>query len=127
MNKLIPNDNGAKNELDVLICKDNKIIVIECKATKSSLSYNYVQKWLSEIVPTFRKWIQSTYPQRKYEFQIWSLGGYDEQATELLKSHQKTVTKYTLLYYSKPEIINIAKEYNDHVFLKQIHKHFSDY
>lgn len=127
MNKLIPNDNGTKNELDVLICKDNKIIVIECKATKSPLSHNYVQKWLSEIVPTFRKWIQSTYPQRKYEFQIWSLGGYDEQATELLKSHKKNVTKYTLLYYSKPEIINIAKEYNDHVFLKQIHKHFSDY
>lgn len=127
MNKLIPNDNGTKNELDVLICKDNKIIVIECKATKSPLSHNYIQKWLSEIVPTFRKWIQNTYPQRKYEFQIWSLGGYDEQATELLKSHKKTVTKYTLLYYSKLEIINIAKEYNDHVFLNQIHKHFSDY
>lgn len=127
MNKLIPNDNGTKNELDILICKDNKIIVIECKATKSPLSHNYVQKWLSEIVPTFRKWIQNTYPQREYEFQIWSLGGYDKHATELLKSHKKTVTKYTLLYYSKPEIINIAKEYNDLVFLKQIRKHFSDY
>lgn len=127
MNKLIPNDKGTKNELDILICKDNKIIAIECKATKSPLSFNYVQKWLSEIVPTFRKWIQNTYPQRKYEFQIWSLGGYDDQATELLNKHQKTVTKYTLSFYTKLDILNIAKEYNDHIFVNQIHKHFSEY
>ncbi len=127
MNKFIPNEKGTKNELDILICKDNKIIAIECKATKSPLSYEYVQKWLSEIVPTFRKWIQTTYPQRQYEFQIWSLGGYDEQATILLEKHKKTASKYTLLYYSKPEMIDIAKEYNDHTFSNQLHKHFSDY
>lgn len=40
MNKLIPNDRGTQNEIDVLVCKDNKVIIIECKATKSSLSLN---------------------------------------------------------------------------------------
>lgn len=90
MNKLIPNDKGNKNELDVLVCKDNKIIAVECKATKSSLSHTYVEKWLSEIVPTFRKWIQATYPQRKYEFQIWSMGGFDETANLLLEQHKSS-------------------------------------
>ena len=31
MNKLIPNDRGTQNEIDVLVCKDNKVIIIECK------------------------------------------------------------------------------------------------
>jgi len=127
MNKLIPNEKGTSNEIDVLVCKDNKIIVIECKATKSPLSFNYVHKWISEIVPTFRKWIQKTYPQRKYEFQIWSLGGFDEQSTTLLKKHKETTAKYTLSYYSKSDILNIAKQYGDHIFVNQIKKHFSEY
>lgn len=125
MNKLIPNEKGTQNEIDILICKDNKMLIIECKATKSPLSFNYVQKWLSEIVPTFRKWLQNTYPQRKYEFQIWSLGGFDEQSTALLKKHKETTTKYTLSYYSKSDILNIAKDYGDHNFVNQIKKHFS--
>lgn len=127
MNKFIPNEKGTRNELDILICKDNKVIAIECKATKSPLSYEYVHKWLSEIVPVFRRWIQTTYPSREYEFQIWSLGGYDEAALELLKEHQKTVGIYTLFYYAKPEILNEAKKYNDHTFLEHIRKHFADY
>lgn len=127
MNVFIPNEKGTKNELDILICKENKVIAIECKATKSALTYDYVQKWLSEIVPTFRKWIQTNYPQRQYVFQIWSLGGFDEQATLLLENHKKSTTKYTLSYYSKTEILNIAKEYNDSTFANQIHKHFSNY
>ncbi len=125
MNKLIPNEKGTQNEIDILICKDNKMLIVECKATKSPLSFNYVQKWLSEIVPTFRKWLQNTYPQRKYEFQIWSLGGFDEQSTALLKKHKETTTKYTLSYYSKSDILNIAKDYGDHNFVNQIKKHFS--
>lgn len=125
MNKLIPNDRGTQNEIDVLICKDNKVIIIECKATKSPLSFNYVQKWLSEIVPTFRKWLQNTYPQRTYEFQIWSLGGFDGQSATLLEKHKETTTKYTLSYYSKSDILNIAKKYGDHNFINQVKKHFS--
>lgn len=127
MNLFIPNDKGTKNELDILICKDNKVIAVECKATKSPLSHEYVQKWLSEIVPTFRKWIQTNYPQRQYEFQIWSLGGFDKQATTLLENHKKSATKYTLSFYSKSEIMRIAKEYNDSTFINQINKHFSEY
>ena len=125
MNKLIPNDRGTQNEIDVLVCKDNKVIIIECKATKSSLSFKYVQKWLSEIVPTFRKWLQNTYPQRTYEFQIWSLGGFDGQSATLLEKHKETTTKYTLSYYSKSDILNIAKKYGDHNFINQVKKHFS--
>ena len=127
MNKLIPNEKGTKNEIDILICKDNKMHIIECKATKSPLSIIYVQKWLSETVPTFRKWLQTTYPQREYEFQIWSLGGFDEQSTTLLKKHKETTTKYTLSYYSKSDILTIAQNYGDHVFYNQIKKHFSSY
>lgn len=127
MNKLIPNEKGTHNEIDILICKDSKMIIIECKATKSPLPFSYVQKWLCEIVPTFRKWLQNTYPQRKYEFQIWSLGGFDEQSTTLLKKHKETTTKYSLSYYSKSDILNIAKEYNDHIFAEQLKKHFSSY
>lgn len=68
---------------------------------------------------------QNTYPQRTYEFQIWSLGGFDGQSATLLEKHKETTTKYTLSYYSKSDILNIAKKYGDHNFINQVKKHFS--
>lgn len=127
MNKLIPNSRGSKNEMDILVCKDNKIIVVECKATKSPLSYEYVEKWLSEIIPVFGRWISMTYPQRHYEFQIWSVGGFDDNALELLENHKKMTKKYSLEFYDKAKMVNYAKESNDKIFLKHINNHFSIY
>lgn len=127
MNKLIPNQNGTHKELDILISKDNRIIAVECKATKSPLSHSYVEKWLSEIIPVFRKWIQKEYPQHNYEFQLWSIGGFDEQANILLNQHKESTKKYQLNYYNKSEIINLANQYNDRAFLNHIQKHFTDY
>ena len=124
MNKLIPNAKGTKNELDILVSKDNKIIAIECKATKSPLSISYVEKWLSEIVPTFRSWMQQTYPSYSYEFQIWSVGGFDDKSMELLEKHKNTAKKYQLNYYCKQEILEKAKNANDTVLINQINKHF---
>lgn len=127
MNKLIPNSKGTKNEMDILLCKDNKIIVIECKATKSPVTLQYVEKWLSEILPTFRHWIQEKYPQRKCEFQIWSMGGYDDKSLLLLETHKKSAKKYELHYYDKPQIVNLAKQNGDSTFLEHIAKHFKNF
>ncbi|MFA9379339.1 MAG: hypothetical protein ACERKZ_21730 [Lachnotalea sp.] len=124
MNKLIPNAKGTKNELDILVSKDNKIIAIECKATKSPLSISYVEKWLSEIVPTFRSWMQQTYPSYSYEFQIWSVDGFDDKSMELLEKHKNTAKKYQLNYYCKQEILEKAKNANDTALINQINKHF---
>lgn len=127
LNKFIPNDKGTKNELDILVDKDNTIIAIECKAQKSPVSHKYVEKWLSEIVPTFRKWIQYTYPTKKYEFQIWSVSGFDDSALELLEAHKSSTTKYKLSYLAKDDMIQLAKEYDDKTFLHQMSDLFAEY
>lgn len=127
MNKFIPNKRGTKNEMDIFLCKDNKAIVVECKAMKSPLSFKYVKKWISEILPVFRTWIQEKYPRRQCEFQIWSLGGFDEEARRYLTEHKKSAKKYSLEFLDKEKMINLAKQYNDSNFVKKIQNHFYDY
>lgn len=127
MNKLIPNGKGVKYEMDVLVERDGKMLVIECKAYRGNVGKDYIEKWLSERIPTFRRFLSETYPDRKIEFSIWSLGGFDEQAEALLKNHKEGAKKYELTYYDKEGIYQFAKSKNDKTFCEQINKHFKEY
>ena len=114
-------------EIDVYAVYQDKVVFSECKGYNSKIDIDYIEKWLSEIIPTFRKWIQSTYPQRECEFQIWSIGGFDDKSISLLETHKQSSKKYSLNYYCKSDILKIAQDSNDTTFIKQINKHFSEY
>ena len=127
LNKQIPNDRGGKYEMDVLVERDGRIMVIECKAYRGNVGKEYVEKWLSSRIPAFRKFLEGIYPGRKQEFSIWSLGGFDEEAAMLLEKHKTTAKKYKLSYLDKKAMCQYAKELNDKLFCEQIQKHFKEY
>ena len=103
------------------------MLIVECKAYRGTVDKEYIEKWLSSRIPVFRKFIEQIYPGRKIEFSIWSLGGFDKNALELLDKHKSTVKKYELSYLSKKEIYSYAQECNDKLFCEQINKHFKEY
>lgn len=127
LNKQVSNGRGGKYEIDVLAEREGKIIVVECKAYRGNVDKDYVEKWLSSRIPVFRRFLEEIYPGKKLEFSIWSLGGFDENAKELLENHKSTVKKYKLSYLSKKEIYQYAKASNDKSFCEQINKHFKEY
>lgn len=127
LNKQVSNGNGGKYEMDVLVERDGKVIVVECKAYRGKVDRDYVEKWLSSRIPVFRRFLEGIYPGKKFEFSIWSLGGFDESAKELLEKHKTTAKKYKLSYLNKKEIYQYAKDSNDKLFCEQIHKHFKEY
>lgn len=98
-------DSDKSNELDLLVERDGKVLIVECKATHSALDEHYVEKWLNTTIPRVRKWLNVNYPSMKYEFQLWSLGGVTQKAKELLDKDSMRVTKYRIEYFDKEAIL----------------------
>ena len=127
VNKEIPEGYGGQGEIDVLAERDGKIFVVECKAYRGKVGKDYVEKWLSHKIPIFRRFLDDIYPGKKKVFSIWALGGYDEQAEELLAQHKSTVKKYELSYLDKKDIYQRARDVNDKTFCEHIKRYFKDY
>lgn len=111
-------DGKHYKEIDLLIERDGKVIVAECKASKSMLSQTFVEKWFSENIPIIREWLSNTYPGRNVEFQLWSVGGFEDGALQLLKRQSEKTTKYALNYYNYDEMISLAREHNAQQFFR---------
>ena len=119
-------DSGKTNELDVLVEKDGKVIVVECKAMHSAVDENFVEKWLNKNIPQSRRWLCERYPDvKRFEFQLWSLGGFTEAASSLLKKEAERVTKYKITFYDKVQIINMARENNVQVMIDILNQHLA--
>lgn len=117
-------DSGKMNELDVLVERDGKIIVVECKATRSAISEVFVKKWLNINIPQIRKWLNEKYPNIKnFEFQLWSLGGFTQEALELLKKDAEKAKKYEISFFNKKQIIEMAKQHNVQPIIDILHQH----
>lgn len=124
LNKQIRNEKGGYYEMDVLACQGNKVIITECKAMKSKLDSEYVQKWLSSRVPEFRKWVKQIYGERTIEFQLWSISGFTDDALKILIPHKENAKKYQLNYLDRQGLITLAKECGDSAFANQIKNYF---
>ena len=116
--------NGKTRELDWLITKDGKTIVVECKATKSQIDENFIDKWLTSNVPITYKWLMEN-QFNNIEFEIWSVGGFTEKAIELLSKQEQSVRKYKIVHYFKEDMIANAKNTNDQNFISIMEQHFS--
>ncbi len=128
LKKLIQIPESANSrELDVLVEREGKIIVAECKATRSMLGVQFVEKWLNTLVPQIRKWLLFRYPDKKdFVFQLWSLGGFTEEALQLLTTQQKQLSKYQIHFFNKQEILNMAREKNVQPVIDVIQQYFPD-
>ena len=127
VNKLVPNNKGGMYEMDILADRDGKIIVVECKAYKYPIDKEYIEKWISVRIPVVRHFLNEIYPTKELEFSIWSLGGFNDQALELLNHHKNSTKKYQLNFLDKEGVHSFAKEKKDHLFCKQLMEHFREY
>jgi hypothetical protein len=104
--------NGGRHEMDVLADYGNKVIIAECKATKSLVDENMIDYWLKIKIPAFRKWLlnQETLKEKELHFEYWSTSGFTEGAMNTLNSMVNSLsTKYTLSYFGAKEIREQAK------------------
>lgn len=88
--KLI-NFEGTTRDADVFAVFSNKIIIAECKGYKRKLSVEVIEKWLSETISIFRKYIltQDVYNNKELIFEFWSTGGFTEDAIVNLNHAKK--------------------------------------
>ena len=104
--------------------KDGVTIVVECKATKSPIDDNFILKWLNENIPFTRKWLLENEKSAKIEFQIWSVGGFTESALQLLQKAEQN-QKFSVKYYDRQQMINVAQGKSDTHFIEIMKSHFA--
>lgn len=111
----IENDDKVR-EIDVLANFENEVRVIECKGYNYPIEKDYVEQYLSEKIPAVRKWLERVYPNKKQVFEIWSTGGFDVEATELLEKAKNNTRKYAVDYLDKTQILEKANQLKSNKF-----------
>lgn len=109
--KKIRVDNDFKQrEIDVLANYESEVRVVECKGYNYPVDKEYVEKYLSDKIPAIRKWLDKIFPNKKQIFEIWSTGGFDLDATELLEKAKIKTKKYNIDYLGKADILERASK-----------------
>lgn len=116
---------GKKKEIDLIVFKDGRYLVIECKAQKAKLDDTFVKKWLNENVTVIRKCLIDRYETDKIDFQLWSVSGFTDAALSLLKKAKEETKKYAIEYYEHDQMLDIAKKAEDQYFIEIMNEHFS--
>ena len=127
VNKIIQGTDtisGHPREIDVYVEREGKILVVECKATKSQLDFDTVKKWIEIKVCDIYSALRRTNTTKTIEFQIWSVGGFQSSALELLEISKKDTKKYGFNYFDKEAMKLIARENKVQSFIDRINKNF---
>ena len=123
--KAIDSGTGKYKEVDLIVERDGKIIAVECKGTRSKIGEDFVQKWLNENIPVIRNWLLENYGAPSLEFQLWSAGGFTENALELLEKAQMNTKKYSVKYYGPQQMLAKAKAHSDNSFTELFNRHYN--
>lgn len=117
--------SGKPNELDLLVEREGKVIIVECKATRSAVDEKYVERWLGKNIPQTREWLNERYPDIGcFEFQLWSLGGFSPNALNMLKDAKDKTKKYRIEFFNKEDILEKIKQHNVQHLADLLRKHF---
>ena len=104
-------ETRKKNEIDVLAIREGQLFIVECKAMNAAVDIEFVDRWLSETVVRIREWLKKEYSQYdKVTFQLWSLGGFTDDAQRKLEKAAQQTKKYIIEFYTKDQIVEMAKE-----------------
>tara|TARA_R110002124_G_scaffold59522_1_gene164409 strand:- start:253 stop:606 length:354 start_codon:yes stop_codon:yes gene_type:complete len=114
--------------MDVLAVYSDKVVIAECKGTKSPTEYEKIDVWITKKIPAFKKWFekQELFRNKSLEFEYWSTSGYEIAAKEALDEFKDSYTKHKVNYFGPLEIRAFAtqmknkklKESLDNFFLK---------
>ncbi|MDL2215936.1 hypothetical protein LJB77_02630 [Ruminococcaceae bacterium OttesenSCG-928-N02] len=128
VNKAIPATETVSHrpkEIDVMVDRNGTIIIAECKATVSMLNEGFVEKWLTEKIVDIHKFLTGIYSNKKFEYQLWSTGGFTPEAEARLRKAQAATKKYSIAFYNKNEMVEYAKNNGAQNFVSRIRKHFN--
>ena len=119
----IENDPKPR-EIDVFANYEQDIHLVECKGYNYAIDDAYVLRYLNEIIPALRKWfLNSSFSDKGLVFEIWSTGGFTEEAITLLEKAKGT-KKYKIEYLDKDEILNRAKQLKTSKFAEILREYF---
>lgn len=119
--------SGKRKEIDVFVkCSHNEIKVVECKGYRYPVELDYVNEWLTEKVPTIRSWLlsQDEFSKKDITFEIWSTGGFTEEAERVLEKMSKNTKKYTIRYFGSKEILEKSQRHEDENLRKILQKYY---
>lgn len=108
-------ENNSRHEMDVCAVYSKKVVISECKAVKSKIGLDIVEKWLKVKIPAFYKWVkkQETLKNMYIEFEFWSTSGFTTEALNSLIKASESVRKYNISFYQSSEIREKALEMED--------------
>jgi hypothetical protein len=116
--------NRGRHEMDVFAVYGDKVVISECKALKSMVDEELVQKWLNEKIPAFRAWLltQETLRDKAQVFEYWSTSGFTEGARQMLED-MNDAHRYKVDLFGPAEIRAKATEMKN----KKLKESLDDY
>lgn len=119
-------ENNARHEMDILAIYSDKIVIAECKATKSKVDIEVINKWIDFKIPAFKTWLdkQETYKKKELVFEFWSTSGFNADALDRLERYSKSVKKYKVTYFQAREMREKARLMNNKKFKEALDNYF---
>lgn len=121
-------DANGKHETDVVSVYSDKIVISECKATKSKIDLKTIEKWDTIKITAFYNWVKGIelYKEKDIVFEYWSTSGFTDEALERLLHLKTTSKRFKVDYYSGDDLKEKTilmknkklKEVVDNFFLK---------
>lgn len=108
--KKVLTDDGKHREIDVLAVFEGEVRIVECKGHNYAVGMDIIDKYISEKIPSIRKWLLQTFPGRALVFEIWSTGGFTPEAEQALKKSKDETRKYNVDYLAKEDILARARK-----------------
>ena len=104
-------DEKGRHEMDMIAIYDDKVVIAEAKAYKAPIPLEMVEKWITDDIPAFRKYLlkDDFIKDLPVEFEYWSVSGFEDDALDYLKKRIAMTGKYAIRYLTKTEIIEKAK------------------
>ena len=123
-------DDGKKKEVDVYASYQDKIILCECKAYKTPISLDIIEKW-NEKIAFIYKVIEknrsfTSDKNRDIIFEFWSISGFSEEATQYLQEKKNNLKKYKIEFYKRDEIRKKAKDSNANKITDIMNEYFAN-
>lgn len=127
ISKRIIYDNKER-EIDVYAVYQDRIVFAECKGYNSQIDKDYIENWLSAKIPTIRQWALSceSIKNKRLVFEIWSTGGFTNDANIKLAEASRKVTKYRIDFYNSSDMIKKARDCNMQHFVDIINQFYNN-
>ena len=114
-------------EIDVYAVYQDKVVFAECKGFNTKVDDGYISKWLSEKIPVIRRWALSceSICDKPMVFEIWSTGGFTDDANIRLSAAHQNTKKYQVNFYDSFRMLKVAKEKKISQFSEIVNSYFT--